>query len=567
MEEINYKLIYDSTKLICERIEVLINNLSDEEYSQKAQWKNRLNEVIPETGEPIKIALVGEYDVGKSSIIKALTNQDVLVNSNIATSDVKIFEYQGTRLIDMPGTLSGLEEHDKKAFESAAESDLLLYVVSNELFNKSNIQNFFETLDILKKSKQTMLVVNQIDRVNLMERSIDEAIGIIKEELEIRVKPYMLDDFMPLFISARNYNDSLSEDDEEMKIELFESSRMQTLKDGLNEFCEKRGINGRLARPLQSLLSLVDSIRQGTSEENNEFDIINNYYSRQKRIFVESENKIRSKSNKLRVEKKKEVRELAAPILQIIEENGDANEITEAYQDADDKLQELIVSLSDSLKSIIKDLMLELQQDLLEFDKSPISNEFKEIIFNGNICLDEFEICKKPGKIPGFMKSGLKEGIDNIGKQLTDKADDFAIRFVEIYKKVKDVKFKPYGKIKLTDKAAEVLGKTGKALGWLAIGWDLYCNLKEESDKEKWNKKLRETKASINSNFIEAGKTFESTIDECVEDFINSELRYKTKIVDEHRVKLNDSDIRKRELRENIYQIESRINETLLKIN
>jgi len=50
-----------------------------------------------------------------------------------------------------------------------------------------------------------MLVVNQIDRVNLMERTIDEAIGIIKEELEIRVKPYILDDFMPVFISARDY--------------------------------------------------------------------------------------------------------------------------------------------------------------------------------------------------------------------------------------------------------------------------------------------------------------------------------------------------------------------------
>lgn len=567
MEAVNYKLIYDSTKLICERMEVLIDNLSDEEYNQKKQWKNRLNEVIPETGEPIKIALVGEYDVGKSSIIKALTNQDVLINSNVATSDVKIYEYQGIRLIDMPGTLSGLEEHDQKAFEAAAESDLLLYVVSNELFNASNIQNFFETLDILKKSKQTMLVVNQIDRVNLMDRTIDEAIGIMKEELEIRVKPYMLDDFMPVFISARDYIDSLSEDDEEIKTELFESSRMQTLKDGLNEFCERRGINGRLARPLQSLLSLIDSIRQGTSEENNEFDIINNYYSRQKRIFIECENKIRSKSNKLRVEKRREVRELAAPILQVIEEKGDTNEITEAYQEADDKLQELIDSFSDSLKSTIKDPMIELQQELDEFDKSPISKEFKEIIFSGNISLNDFEIGKKPGKIPGFMKSGLKEGIDNIGKQLIDNADDFAVKFVEIYKKVKDVKFKPYGKIKLTDKAAEVLGKAGKTLGWLAIGWDLYCNLKEESDKEKWEKKLRETKASIKSTFIEAGKTFESTIDECVENFISSELRSKTKIIDEQRAKLNESDSKQKVLRENICQIENRINDTLLKIN
>jgi GTP-binding protein EngB required for normal cell division len=567
MESVNYKHIYDDTKQICKSIEVLIDKLSDDEYSQKEQWRNRLNKVIPKTGEPLKIALVGEYDAGKSSIIKVLTNKVVLINSNVATSDVKIYEYQGIKLIDMPGTLSGLDEHDQKAFEAAAESDLLLYVITNELFNASNIKNFFETIDILKKSKQTMLVVNQIDRVNLMEREIDEAIGIMKEELEIRVRPYALDDLIPVFISARNYIDSLSEDDEEIKTELFESSSINTLVDGLNEFCESRGINGRLARPLQSLLAIIDSIRQGTSEENNEFDIINNYYARQKRIFVECENKIRSKSNKLRVEKKREVRELATPIIQIIEEKGDSNEIAEAYQKADDKLQELIDCFSDNLKSTIKDPMLELQQDLEEFDKSPISNEFKEILFNGNISLDEYALSKQPTKIPGFMKSGLKEGMDNIGKQLIDNADEFAIKFVEIYKKIMNVKFKPYGKIKLTDKAAKVLGKAGKAIGWLAVGWDLYCNLKEESDKGKWEKKLRETKASIKSTFIEAGKTFESTIDECIENFIESELRSKTKIIDEQRAKLNDSDSRQKTLRENICLIENRINETLLKIN
>jgi hypothetical protein len=91
-----------------------------------------------------------------------------------------------------------------------------------------------------------------------------------------------------------------------------------------------------------------------------------------------------------------------------------------------------------------------------------------------------------------------------------------------------------------------VLGKAGKAFGWLAMGWDLYCNLKEGSDKKKWEKKLRETKASIKSTFIEAGKTFELTIDECVQNFINSELRSKTKIIDELRAKLMNQTVEKR---------------------
>jgi GTP-binding protein EngB required for normal cell division len=567
MEAVNYRLVYDSTKQICERLGALIGDLSDEEYNQKAQWEDRLDEVLPETGEPIRIALVGEYDVGKSSIIKALTNQEVLINSNVATSDVKIYEYQGIRLIDMPGTLSGIEEHDYKAFKTAADSDLLLYVVSNELFNASNIDNFFETLEMLKKSKQTMIVVNQIDRVNLMDRTIDDAIGIMKEELEIRVKPYALDEFTPVFISARDYIDSLNEDDEDIKTELLESSRIQTLKTGIDEFCERRGINGRLARPLQSLLSLIDSIRLGTSEENNEFDIANNYYSRQKRIFVECENKIRSKANKLGVETRREVRELATPILQIIEGNGDDNEIAEAYQDADDKLQELIDNYSDSLKSIIRNPMIELQRDLEEFNKSAISNQFKEIVYSGNISLNELEIGKQPGKIPGVVKNALKEGFDIFGKKLISNADDFAIRLVEFYRKVKDAKFKPYGKIKLTSKAAKALGRAGKALGWLAVGWDLYCNFKEEVDKEKREKNLREIKASIKGAFAGAAKALESTIDESVENFIENELRSEIKKIDGLMAKLIESDNEQKLFRENICQIENCINDTLVRIS
>lgn len=566
MKKINYKQIYDGTKVICNKIEELIDKLPKDENGQKEIWKEKLKSIIPQTGEPLKIALVGEYDVGKSSIIKSLTGEDVLINSNVATSEVKIYEYKGVKLIDMPGTLSGLEEHDQMAFHAAAESDLLLYVISNELFNASNILNFFETLDILKKSKQCMLVINQIDRVNIMERTIDDAIGIMKEELEVRVKPYILDDFMPVFISARNFIDSLDEEDEEIRFELRETSRINTLIDGLNEFCEIKRINGRLARPLQALLAMIDSIRQELSEENNEFDIINNYYSRQKRIFIECENKIKGKSNKLRVDKKREIRELATPVIRIIEEKGEINEIADEYQEADNKLQELIDSISDELKNLLKDPIADLQRDLEEFDKSPVSSEFKEIMFEGEVKLEGVNIGKKPIIIPGFMKNGLKDGMGNVGKNIIENADDFAAKFVDIYKKLKDVKFKPYGKIKLANKAADFLGKAGKAFGWLAVGWDLYCNLKEEADKEKWDKKLRETKASIKQSFLEAGKTFEETMDQAVAEFISNELHSKVKIIDEQRAKANEADTNDKVIRKSICAIENEINSILQEI-
>ena len=478
MNEISYKKVAQATQEICIKLGDLLNKLNENEFIQLNNWKDQLGRVIPETESPLTIALAGEYDVGKSSIIKALTGKEVLINSNVATSEVKIFDYQGIKLIDMPGTLSGLEIHDKLAFEAAADSDLLMYVISNELFNSSNIIYFKETLESLKKANQCILVINQIDRINLMDRSLEEAISVIKEELEVRVQPYSLEQFTPVFISARNYIDALDETEEEFKKELIEFSRMDTLIESLNEFCRTHGIIGRLSRPLQILLALLDSIRNNPKEDNNEWEVLNNYFSRQRRIFVECENKIKSKINQLRVEKKREILNISSNVISAFENKLGANEIEVAYQQADDELDELIRNISDEIQNLIKEPIEEMQEKLDEFEHSPVSTEVKQILFNTNIRIEELEFGKKPIKIPDGLKKSIKSGVDDLGKTLAKNADDLAAKFVELYKNVTKTKFKPYGKIKMKDNVGNFLGKSGKVLGWLAIGWDYIVMLK-----------------------------------------------------------------------------------------
>lgn len=567
MNEISYKKVAEATHEICLKFGDLLNKLNENEYNQLNNWKDQLGRVIPETESPLTIALAGEYDVGKSSIIKALTGKEVLINSNVATSEVKIYDYQGIKLIDMPGTLSGLEIHDKLAFEAAADSDLLMYVISNELFNSSNIKYFKETLENLKKANQCMLVINQIDRINLMDRSLEEAISVIKEELEVRVQPYSLVQFTPVFISARNFIDALDETDEEFKKELIEFSRIDTLIESLNEFCRTHGIIGRLSRPLQSLLALLDSIRNNSKEDNNELDVLNNYFSRQKRIFVECENKIKSKINQLRVEKKREILNISSNVISAFENKLGANEIEAAYQQADDELDELIRNISDEIQDLIKEPIEEMQEKLEEFEHSPVSTEVKQILFNTNIKIGELEFGKKPIKIPDGVKKGIKSGVDDLGKTLSKNADDLAEKFVELYKNVTKTKFKPYGKIKMKDKVGNLLGKSGKVLGWLAIGWDLYCNVKDEVDAENWNKELRNFKAETKGQFLKVANSFEQTLVDTTNEFIKEEIRSKIADIDVKRQELINLDIENKERKASIENLEDEINNALMEIN
>ena len=62
-----------------------------------------------------------------------------------------------------------------------------------------------------------------------MERTIEDAIAIMLEELTVRLNLIALTNFSPVFISSRNYIDSLTEY-EELKQELYESSRIDNLK-------------------------------------------------------------------------------------------------------------------------------------------------------------------------------------------------------------------------------------------------------------------------------------------------------------------------------------------------
>lgn len=567
MSGIRYREGSEKVKTVLNKLRSFIDSLPDTENIPKEMWLSKLDLIVPQAEEPLTIALVGEYDVGKSSIIKALTDEKVLINSNVTTSAVKIYDYSGLKLIDMPGTLSGLEEHDQLAYETAANSDLMLYVITNELFNLSNITPFFDTLESLKKENQCMLIVNQIDRVNIMDRTIEDAIGIMLEELTIRVQPYDIDQFSPIFISSRNYLDSLDDDDDELKKELYDSSRIDNLKLALNKFCDDNGLNGRLLRPLQSSLILLDSVSNFIGDMDNEFDILNNYYLRKKRIFVDSESNIKSKINKLRISKKKEIMDLSIPVVKAFENKLDPNEIGIAYDEADFNLNEIIENLSSDIENVLRTSIEELQEKLREFDNSPITLEVRAIVDSTNIKVEDLDFSRHPKKIPISFKSHIRSGMDDASKYLSKNADDLAKQFVEVYKHTKNIKFKPYGKIKLENKAGKVIGKAGKALGWLAVGWDLYCNVKEEVDVAKWDMKLREFKASTKLNFKQAANKCEETIIDSTNQFMENEIRSRIIEIDSQQQELINSDKADKEIRNSIKEIDDLVNMTLLDIN
>ncbi len=115
-----YQQIHQQTRKL---LKDLRNALSGLPAEVRGQWDDRLVGLEGDSHEPLRLAVAGEYDVGKSTLIKALTGADVDISSDVTTTKVTSYTFDDIVLLDMPGTLSGLDEHDQMAMTAVLDSD------------------------------------------------------------------------------------------------------------------------------------------------------------------------------------------------------------------------------------------------------------------------------------------------------------------------------------------------------------------------------------------------------------------------------------------------------------
>ena len=86
---------------------------------------------------PISIVVAGQYSAGKSTIIKMLTGRnDIEIGAKITTQKADIYEWNGLRIVDTPGIHTELRpDHDEISYSEIASADMLIYVITNELFD------------------------------------------------------------------------------------------------------------------------------------------------------------------------------------------------------------------------------------------------------------------------------------------------------------------------------------------------------------------------------------------------------------------------------------------------
>lgn len=164
----------------------------------------------------LRLAFVGQYSSGKSTIISALTGRkDIKIDANVATDSVSEYKWNNIVLMDTPGILAGkVESHDESTKAALKECDLIFYVLTSQLFDDVLFNNFIDLAYNQHFADKMFIVVN---KMGMESGEFDQLVDNYTISLEkiFSERGYELKNFPIAFIDAADYMDGLDENDNE----------------------------------------------------------------------------------------------------------------------------------------------------------------------------------------------------------------------------------------------------------------------------------------------------------------------------------------------------------------
>ena len=162
--------------------------------------------------DKICLSFVGQYSAGKSTIIKALTNNsEILIDSDIATSKVTPYEWGSILLIDTPGLNTNENaEHDELTQEAIKKSHLLVYCITSDLFRPVTRQDFISLAEQYRD--KLFLVINKMNKEN---GEYEDLVENYTKSINDTINPFSLEQFHHFFFDAADYIEGVAENDED----------------------------------------------------------------------------------------------------------------------------------------------------------------------------------------------------------------------------------------------------------------------------------------------------------------------------------------------------------------
>ena len=464
----------------------------------------------------LTIAFVGQYNAGKSTLIKALTQRDeIIIDSDVCTDDATAYDWQGIRLIDTPGVRAGFVEHDHLTEDQITKSDLLIFMITAELFGEI-IGSYFRDLAFTKRrASELMLVVNKMDH--------DPGTPEVKRaDIEVVTSPLRMEDFRTVFVSAEFYLEAVAEKDAEMHALLTERSGMRTLIDVLNEFVREKGFLGTLTTPLFTLRTLASQAAGLCSSDQPEERAALELLGRRARILRDSRSRLHAQIHGHLNRALTDLSAIGDGAADSIDPGKNKEEIEEAMSCSELQAKDRVERLRNEVTAAINAEKASLEAELVRLKDSPLATQLRSVTERSQSS-DRSAGADVEGRWEGVKPSSEGTGTEFATRmrklsEVVNSIGDWTVRFAKgtrpvsgwgpsaaagsqahklIYNvgKLFGASFKPWQAARI----ASNLGKVGRVLGPLGAILQVFGQVAEEKMEDRERVKLQDARSETRS--------------------------------------------------------------------
>jgi GTPase SAR1 family protein len=451
---------------------------------------------LPEEVNPvISLAFIGQYNAGKSSLIRALTGTtDVVVDANVATDHVVEVAWQGLRLIDTPGVQAGRPAHDHITETAIASADLLVFVVTAELFDATIADYFREVVLDRGRGGECLLVVNKSSQD---AGTRETKLAAIAEVLD----PLSPDDVPTIFTDALSREWADQSDDEEERRELLEESGFFELATRIDEFARGSGLRGQLTTPVYEALNVIDETAAVLADDAETRATIE-MLRRQRSVLREHRRELDEQVREAIVDTRNRIASLGDELADRVTADTEAAALQAAVDERSEVAERYAHELDDVIERAIDEASSRLQSALAS--QSQLALEFLAgtdgAASTGHITLRaDVEAAGGGDAFPTQTLQGLKQALTKTSTFFSQNARGGEKGHALVYgvgKKL-GVKFRPWGAVK----TARFLGRAAGVLAVAAAAADIWNQHQQEKREAAEEEELQKWRVGLRSAF------------------------------------------------------------------
>ena len=536
-----------------------------------------------EKSEKVKIVFAGQYSAGKSSIIKMLTGDDTIATgAKITTQETHTYEWNGLEIVDTPGVHTSLRpDHDEISYKAIAAADILVFVITNELFD-SYMADHFRRLAIDKdKAGEMILVVNKMDRA--AKGNTEEQQNIIREDLRTVLAPYTPEQLHLSFLDAQSYLDSLEEreGDPELADELLARSGYTQFIDTLNAYVAEKTLTSKLTTDLYVLDNELDKAISDLTpgSEDADIDALEENLKQQRHMLIDARSRMQREVQDIFADSAAKIREYGLDAAALVDSGLPMEELEEKIAQYGKNAEELIEKTRTDADDHVHSCFLELGQNFSDMEATEFSQNLKIRLVDKydnlpdavkKVFVTATDLEKKGDILVGtLVKSGIPEMLslaDSSYKaiRLTDNTQNFlrtSLHSMNTGTKLLSNAGKA-GSV-----ASKVANKSSSIFGVVGVGLELVLQFKEDYDEQLKLEAMKNNRQNIRSEFNTAATSLEDYAAEYVKQSVVTPMEQSVKSVEDNIAELRTTRANRSEMCQKLEKIQKEVQTLISRIH